>query len=597
MQKYHREEIDRLDIRLKRQKSLSNWMFGSKIASFLAIALMLYLYYSNPCTLTIIIAIAAILLYIASYIADTKIQAQTEQLHSLRQLHTNEIKALDGDFSAFMTGEEFVNKSHNYSFDLDIFGKDSLFNRICRCTTNIGKQHLAKLMSTLQTDTNIIRMRMEALDELRSEKGNAQWMETFCAQNYTEGIINDLLPRIESEAMQDEALKRNFLTWRFHLIWTLPAIVFWGVCTCWLADIVPGVVVSLLFAANLIYTRTFKRKLQRFTKETGCLRKEFKCYTKAMSIVEAKEFKSQLLKTAHNKLFHDKCNAKEALLKLNSILTNVELRQNFVMYLVFDGLLLLTPCLIRSFLLWKAKYMENVRGWVDTLAEIDAFVSMGYYAFNHPEYNFATPLNGGKFRIEAQELCHPFLQPHKAVANDFIEEEKEIFIITGANMAGKSTMLRTIGVSMVMASCGLPVSARSFSYVPTQLFSNMRTSDDLSRNISYFNAELNRLEQLIDFCKANSHTFIILDEILKGTNSEDKLRGSLKFLSYVSKMPVTGIVATHDLAISELENENTAFRNFCFEIDMTENVSYSYKMTRGVARNMNASFLLDSILR
>lgn len=594
MTKYHKEQIEIIDKQLHQLKTKSNILFWGKILSFIGTLTMLYFCFTNTGTMMVIATILLATAYCSAYVYDSKLQHCIDKLCTLHKLHENEINALRGDFSAFPRGEEFVDKSHPYSFDLDIFGKGSLFNRVCRCTTYIGRRRLAKMMQTIQTDPKTIRQRMEAISELGRNEKHIEFIESVCTVEHTEGRITDITPLLSENAYKEKEGK--FSSWQFHLLWTVPLCLFWSVVLMWALDIIPASIVTLFFMSNLAYMRIYRHTLKRMFKETSQLRKEFRGYAKLLRIIEKQTFTSSLLKDRFNTLFKDKGNATEALHRLNQTLTNVELRDNFVMYLICDGLFLAPPLLIRHFIKWKETHLQHISEWVDAIADFDAMASLGYYTFNHPTSNFANPQTSKHFHIEAQGLYHPFLPSDKAVSNDFTQSEKELFIITGANMAGKSTMLRSVGISMVMASCGLPLCAEKFDYTPTLLFSNMRTSDDLNQNISYFNAELNRLKQLITFCKQNEHTFIILDEILKGTNSEDKLKGSVKFLRHISQMPVTGIVATHDLAISSLEDENKAFKNFCFEIDMSENVNYSYKMTRGVARNMNATYLLDKIL-
>lgn len=165
--------------------------------------------------------------------------------------------------------------------------------------------------------------------------------------------------------------------------------------------------------------------------------------------------------------------------------------------------------------------------------------------------------------------------------NDFCISDSHYYIVTGANMAGKSTFLRAIGVNYILAMCGMPVFAKRLRVSIFSLFSSMRTTDDLAHGISYFNAELLRLKQLISECKENRHTLIILDEILKGTNSADKLSGSRMFLESIAKLPVTGIIATHDLELSKMSTEHpNRFHNYCFEIELTDNVKYSYREKR-----------------
>ncbi len=595
MTTYHQQQISGISIRLQKTRRICNLMFTLKIVTFLLAAGEVYLCTQRfGITDAAILAILAILYFLAYYL-DIIHQEKSENLQALMLTHENEIKALQGDFSPFMSGEEYINKSHEYTFDLDIFGKDSLFNRICRCTTNIGKERLAQLLQNISTNPDEIKRRMEAVAEIGEEDKGKAWISQFITHAYTEGHIREVLPLIATETENDKAFKK-FTSWKFAIAWSLYLCVFWLLLILGTFGLVPYSIVSLLFLLNLVYAVTYNKRLKRLFTQAVSLRREFKDYTSMLQEIQGREFRSAHLKTQYETLFNDRHNAILAFKSVNRILTNMELRSHGMVFFIGEGFFLIGPLLVRQFLKWKQKYMASLSQWTDAIAEFDAYASMGNYAMNHPHNRYAVPAAGNEFHITAKAVHHPFLTSGKAVPNDFIQHNNEIFIITGANMAGKSTMLRTVGITMVMSSCGMPVCAESFEYVPTLLFSNMRTSDDLSRNISYFNAELLRLEQLITYCKGNTHTYIILDEILKGTNSEDKLKGSLEFLRYIIGKNVTGIVATHDLAISELESASPHFHNYCFEIETGTNITYSYKMTPGVARNMNATYLLKKIL-
>lgn len=252
---------------------------------------------------------------------------------------------------------------------------------------------------------------------------------------------------------------------------------------------------------------------------------------------------------------------------------------------------------------------------MDIVSEMDAMVSMADFRYNHPEATDAEILNdtmtldthdthtsheAQKYSMpivfESKNLYHPFLGV-KAVKNDFSIKDGNYYIITGANMAGKSTFLRSLGVNYILAMAGMPVFADSLKVSRFRLFSSMRTSDDLTHGISYFNAELLRLEQLLQFCQDKScRTLIILDEILKGTNSVDKLNGSRLFLESIAQLPVSGIIATHDLELSKMSEQKSCFHNYCFEIELGTDVTYTYKIQPGVAQNQNATFLLKHLI-
>ena len=282
-------------------------------------------------------------------------------------------------------------------------------------------------------------------------------------------------------------------------------------------------------------------------------------------------------------------------IEMESLLADIEKRSNNLWFFFSNAVALKDVFIVRKFVKWQNAYVGKIDMWIDIVSDIDAIVSMSTFCFNHPEAKSAEVLDENKVIFEAYNLYHPFLD-ETAVKNDFLIKDHDYYIITGANMAGKSTFLRTLGINYILAMMGMPVFADSLKISQFNLFTSMRTTDDLTHGISYFNAELLRLRQLIS--SLNGPTLIILDEILKGTNSLDKLNGSRLFLEYISEKDVTGVIATHDLELSKMsERYPDRFHNYCFEIELGTNITYSYKITQGTAKNQNATFLLQNILK
>lgn len=289
---------------------------------------------------------------------------------------------------------------------------------------------------------------------------------------------------------------------------------------------------------------------------------------------------------------------------LKALLDDLDKRGNILGLLFTNALYLSDIFAVRRFVAWREHEMDEVSAWMDRVVQKDVEVTIATFRYNHPYTVWPQWKSYSGICYDAQGIWHPFLG-EKAVRNDFNIADRNFYIVTGANMAGKSTFLRAVGINYVLAMVGMPVFAEHLEVSRFKLFSSMRTTDDLSHGISYFNAELLRLKQLIDFCDQivldddglPLPTLIILDEILKGTNSADKLNGSRMFLEAISQKHVAGIVATHDLKLSEMADRYpTQFHNYCFEIELGNRVSYSYKITSGVARNQNASYLLRQIL-
>ena len=369
-----------------------------------------------------------------------------------------------------------------------------------------------------------------------------------------------------------------------------------------------------------------KQTLDKIDSNGGKLRHQLIAYAQILRLINRRNFHSELGKEMQESL----ADALPSFAQLEKILKGYDRRGNFLGLFFTDAFMLSDFFLVRSFLKWKNTYMMKMEEWMHIISEMDAMVSMADFRYNHPEAEEAEFVSGSpeadiesvvsenagigspEIVFEGKNLYHPFLGT-KAVKNDFTIKDDNYYIITGANMAGKSTFLRSLGVNYILAMAGMPVFADQLKISRFRLFSSMRTTDDLTHGISYFNAELIRLEELLKFCKESAEgkfckesvagnkeslrTLIILDEILKGTNSLDKLNGSRKFLEAIAKQPVSGIIATHDLELSKMENDASGkFHNYCFEIDLGTDVTYTYKIQKGVARNQNATFLLNKIL-
>ena len=263
--------------------------------------------------------------------------------------------------------------------------------------------------------------------------------------------------------------------------------------------------------------------------------------------------------------------------------------------------------LINVFFLWDLRYahkiekclnenIQQIPNWFDAIGEFEALICFGLFAYQNKEFNYPLPSDESRI-IDIKNLSHPFIDKNQRVNNNFfINKDNSVSIITGANMTGKSTFLRSVGINMVLAMNGCPVCAESFSFYPISIFTSMKTSDSLSDGSSYFNAEIQRLKLLVEKLENNVPQFIILDEILKGTNSVDKLKGSELFLEKIIKMKTfnTCLIATHDLDLTKMENlyPNNII-NYCFELHNNDgSLEPDYKLQRGVTKSMNAIELM-----
>lgn len=538
------------------------------------------------------VAAVCAILFLVFYQFDVKNLHRQEKEKRFLHVCESEEKALNGDYSVFRSGEEYVDTRHPYTYDLDIFGKKSFFQRTNRTVTKEGSDRLAALLSEFSTTIDKIEERRGAITELAAK---GEWLLHFIALPY---LDNDRLRRL-SHFLESRELTAIRSFWGLkQLIALVSVLLTVSALLGGFAGVLPWTFFSLLFLFQLLWTFTEAKNSKAMLQQSEGLKKSVNAYMGQLQLWKTcGKTNSRLLEDYRQLCQKEPEGILSSFKQLARLVNCINCRSTDVGFILFNGLFLFDLFLLRSFVIWRQRTLRSMDCWLDFLADGDALVSMALYRFNNPRNTDALIVEDGEFVVEATAIYHPFLPMERAVGNDFSIRNGDMAIVTGANMAGKSTFLRTLGINYVMAMNGLPVCASHLRIRFMSLFSSMRTSDDLSSDISYFHAELLRLEQLISYCKEHPHTLIILDEILKGTNSEDKLKGSRLFLQKIMQLPVTGIIATHDLKLSELEKEVTGrFHNYCFEIALENNISYSYKIKRGTARNMNATFLLTEIL-
>jgi DNA mismatch repair ATPase MutS len=314
-----------------------------------------------------------------------------------------------------------------------------------------------------------------------------------------------------------------------------------------------------------------------------------------LQLIEALDIKTALLTELKSSLFKNQLSASKQIHQLTKLLDALDNRNNLIVGIILNALLLWDWNLLFRIENWRQNHELDYNAWQKTIAYFDALNSLAGFSFNHPAYAFPT-LSNELYAFEADSLGHPMLPVETRICNNFnLSEKPRYAIITGANMAGKSTFLRTIATNLVLAGCGAPVCAKKLHFKPLPLYSSMRTEDSLMKNESYFFAELKRLQHITQELEKGQQLFIILDEILRGTNSEDKRKGSIGFVKKITQKMAYGLIATHDLELARLaEQQPDIFKALCFEVAFkNDELKFDYKLKAGVTQNMNASFLME----
>jgi hypothetical protein len=532
---------------------------------------------------TIIISTTLFVLLIKYH---TRIIYQKKIEESLVQINENELSALNGNFAGFEDGNEFESAEHVYAIDLDIFGEGSLFQFLNRSATYIGAQQLASKLKFPILQIEALKKEQLGIQEL-SEK--IEWRQQFHAigmahkekKDDKEKIINwsKLTPYFQNPVFLILTIAIPFLTALMIMLLSIGSIT----------EKMFIVYLTIPWAIAGSYALKVNKRHLMVSKTSETLEK----YAKLLSLIESKDLSSEKFTALKRQLSTDGKPASQHIKKLSSILTALDNRLNFVSWALLNALFLWDILQMKRLENWQKKHATDVENWFEMIAETDALNSLSNYSYNQPGA-IIPKLQDELYDLEAQELGHPLINATVRVSNDVSIKNREFKIITGANMAGKSTYLRTIGVNLVLAMCGAPVCAKSFTFKPVQIYSSIRTRDSLHKNESYFYAELKQLQLIIDTLKKGERLFIILDEILKGTNSKDKHAGSEALLKQLIRYQASGIVATHDVGLGKLQEifpEN--INNNCFEVDIVGNkLHFDYKLREGVSQNLNATFLM-----
>ena len=535
--------------------------------------------------LTGIVAVCAVP-FVALMVYHNRLAVQRDFAAELLRLNEAERRAIDYDFSAFDGGGEYADAAHPFALDLDVFGEQSLFRSLNRTVTSAGQSLLAQWFMRPLTERAAVLRRREAIRELADRPD-------FRQHFYATGIAS----KGQRAGASDEWMKglprfADRTVWRVlkvlvPALWIVVAVgCAVGAFPTWAAG---GMLAVSFGVANLP-----ARRIHALCKSADRMEGVLKSYAALIARVEAETVRAESLVARRRRFVPaEGVSASQAIRGLSRLIGALDQRYSMA-GLLLNLFLLRDVWLAARVERWMARHARHVADWFGALAEVDALCSLGGFAFNHPDYPYPD-LTDAYFCMEGRGLGHPLIHRDRCVRNDLhIARPPHFVVITGANMAGKSTYLRAVGVNFLLACMGLPVCAEQLTVSPAPLFTSLRTADSLAAGESYFFAELKRLKQIIDRLQAGEQLFIILDEILKGTNSEDKRKGSLALMKQLVGRGACGIIATHDLQLGALADEfPEAVENGCFEADMTpDTLTFSYRLRPGVAQNMNACFLM-----
>ena len=546
------------------------------------------------CTLNVgLIYLAAIVLLAIVFVqlvyADISNNNNIVHTKHLLQINADEQTALTGSYYHFEDGASHAPHDHLYANDIDLFGRASLFQYINRTTSDMGSTALAGWLLNPAATTTILQ-RQVAVKELA---GATEWRQELQAFGREKKIAMVTKERLQNWISEKTTF--NHPAWKLlQYVWPVIMIT---IITLNIADLVSNPVRNYFLLASAIIAWVISKKVLPIHDQVSKMTEELSVLSDSIRLIEKSSFQSPLLQELHAVYTIENGYASGELKQLKNILARLDYRLNPVIFIPLAILFQWDLQQVQALEKWKKRNQQNINAWFDALGKLEAICSLATLHFNHPDWCFPE-LKNEHFSIAGEVVGHPLINPLKRVSNPIsIPASGELMLITGSNMAGKSTYLRGIGINVVLTMMGSVVCAKSFRLSPVQLITSMRIADNLEENTSTFYAELKKLKTVIEKVNSNEKVFILLDEILRGTNSLDRHTGSVALTKQLIKHKAAGIIATHDIELTKLkETYPNNILNYHFDAQVSNDELYfDYELKEGICRSINASILMKKI--
>lgn len=567
------------ETKLARTVSLFSWL---RLMFFLLSLALVYFFASSGNYLWLAGSISLFVIFIVLIVRHQQLYRKLDLVRIRLRIVTNELEVLEWKPSMFDNGDNFRNQLP-FADDLDLFGKNSVFHFVNRCSTQEGADLLAQGLLNEKPDVAHIRAMQAAVKSLRDEPGFRLEAMTLLLQSVKEQVTS--IKSADWEQYFPFSIKRLML-----LRIGLPVLLVFSVGV-YIFSGEPSLFV-LAGIANLLIASSYARRIQVIQEHTGARKQSFATAHEVFERFCELNPTSGLLK----EMQQIARNALKELHRLGVLSEWFDRRSNVLLYFIGNALFQLDINLLYHYGKWRDKNRSGVGLWFETLGRLEMITSIAVFAFNNPEYVFPEPSDEEK--LMADNLAHPLIPDDVRVANTVqLCRDHGVQLVTGSNMAGKSTYLRTLGVNVLLAQAGAPVCALSFAWKPCVVLSSLRQSDSLHENTSLFMNELKQLKYILDNANSVGFSLILLDELLRGTNTDDKYSGTYALLRRISDIPCLAVVATHDLRLGALEEEFPGrYINYCFESYLLDDqLKFDYKIKRGIASGRNATWLMRSL--
>jgi DNA mismatch repair ATPase MutS len=567
--------------RYKQKNKQSQTFTFVRLAIFIATVFLLYYFWDQGLVTIVSIAVVGFIIFLIAVVRHRTIDSQRDLEKVLVKLNENEIKRYYGELPEEGFGRRYLNGDNLFAKDFDIFGKRSLFQHVDRCVLRKSKDRLADFLIELK-DIDEVQDRQLILKEL---KERIEWVQLYQAR------LTLMASRTKEEVDLDDFqnIKKNSTTKYLAFVLLAVSLTLIGL---YFAAIVPFALLLVIAVVNYSIMMRYQASIFHLGIKTDVLIKHIQTHLEAMRLISQVDFTSEPLKRVTESI------SKKTLSEIESLERTIrwlDSRGN-MLYGILNAFLVLDLFTYYTLTSWLERNSEQFNEWIDVVYEMEMYASLAAYVHQNPSFVFPE-LTREDYTLESEQMGHPLIRPEERVCNDFNFNAERLYLVTGSNMSGKSTFLRTVGLNTVMAWIGLPVCARHFKTSRYLVFSSMRTQDDLAENTSSFYAELRRIKLLFSLLE-NSEVPVLyfLDEILKGTNSGDRHSGSIGIIQKLLQRTAIGFISTHDLELADDYQDNDMVKNISFNSTLRNGeLHFDYKLSDGKCYSTNASQLMKSM--
>ncbi len=587
MQEYN-TRIDAFEQELKISSKNDRWYVIVRVITILCFIVFGFFFSRTIRYEFLFLSLSCLLIFFIVMRFHKKILHRIDLLSILLQINKNELNVLNGEKNRYDNGSEFNIPGHPFSFDLDFFGEASLYHYLNRCGTYPGRHFFATYLCDPLSSEQIVESQL-AIKELAAKVNFRQDVLAFGIKSEdSKKSYSQLVNWLHQKSLFSSRVANIiiwispiFLIFSFIIYLSFDTTIFWKIC-------------SSIFIFNLFYFSTFAKKIQLDLSHFETAANQLEQYRSIFQKIESENFESKLLKQLQGKLVEGNYKASTAISKLSSYIDSLHTMLNLPIAVLLNGIFLFHVRKYLDLLKWKQSSNANFVEAFEVIGRVEALNSLANFSFNNPAYVFSE-INERKM-IQFQNLGHPLIPEKVRVTNSIDFDKQRFMILSGSNMSGKSTFLRTLGVNLILARIGAPVCASHASIHPMDVWVSMRLADSLAENESYFFAEVKRLKEIVTATQMGN-CFILLDEILRGTNSDDKQNGTIEVIKKLMSNQVIGALATHDIEVCQMtEDYGSVLFNKCFEVDILEdNLFFDYRLRDGICKNRSASFLMKKM--